>query len=86
MVGSGPSGETPRGDFCQPWRGQAAARLNRRATRPNAIRDRDINDKVDPASGTVRCRLRSMHLGASLFRSDAIGSDVCSVAMEWGTS
>jgi hypothetical protein len=38
VVGSGPSGGTPRSYFCQPWRGQPAARWNRRATRPNAIR------------------------------------------------
>src|SRR5437588_9845688 len=35
-----------------PWRGQAAARWNRRATRPNAIRVSVINDRVDPVSGT----------------------------------
>ena len=51
--GSGPSGGTPRGDFCQPWRGQADARLNCRATRPNAIRVSVINDRVDPASGVA---------------------------------
>jgi hypothetical protein len=47
-TGSGPSGGTPRGDFCQPWRGQPAARWNRRASRPNAIRVSAINDRVDP--------------------------------------
>ena len=36
----------------QPRRGQAAARLNRRATSPNAIRVSVINDRVDPVSGT----------------------------------
>src|SRR5262249_27473579 len=51
--GSGPSGATPKGDFCQPWRGQPAARWNRRATRPNAIRDSVINDSVDPVSATA---------------------------------
>jgi len=45
---------TARGDFCQPWCGQAAARLNRRAARPNAIRVSVINDRVDPVSGTPR--------------------------------
>ena len=50
--GSGSSSETARGDFCQPWRGQAAARWNRRATRPNAIKVSVINDRVDPASAT----------------------------------
>src|SRR5204863_6001486 len=52
MVGSGPSGGTPRGDFCQSWHGQAAARWNRRAATPNAIRVSVINDRVDPVSGT----------------------------------
>src|SRR5204862_6368448 len=51
--GSRPSGGTPRGDFSQPWRGQAAARLNCRAPTPNAIKDRDNNAKEDPASGTA---------------------------------
>src|SRR5215471_10720481 len=51
--GSGPSGGTPRGYFCQPWRGQAAARWDRRATRPNAVKDRNNNAKEDPASGAV---------------------------------
>src|SRR5207253_2363731 len=53
MVGSGPSGGTARGDFCQSWQGQAAARWNRRAATPNAIRVSVINDRVDPVSGTV---------------------------------
>jgi len=48
----GPSGRTARGDFCQSWRGQAAAHFNRRAARPNAARDRNNNAKVEPASGT----------------------------------
>src|SRR5205814_10650366 len=55
MVGSGPSGGTARGDFCQSWRGQAAARWNRRAAAPNAIRVSVINDRVDPVSGTALC-------------------------------
>jgi hypothetical protein len=46
--GSGPSIGTPRGDFCKPWRDQPAARLNRRAATPNAVKDRDNNAKEDP--------------------------------------
>jgi len=42
---------------CQPWRGQPAARWNRRATRPNAIRVSVINDKVDPVSGVLNTPL-----------------------------
>src|SRR5689334_3487468 len=34
-------------------RGQAAARLNRRAATPNAIRVSVINDRVNPVSGTA---------------------------------
>ena len=37
----------------QPRHGQAAARWNRRAATPNAIRVSVINDRVDPVSGTV---------------------------------
>lgn len=51
--GSGPRGGTARADFCQSWHGQAAARWNRRAATPNAIRVSVINDRVDPVSGTV---------------------------------
>ena len=47
--GSGPSSGTPRGDFCQPWRGQAAPRLNRRAATPSAIK---VNVRV-PACFTA---------------------------------
>ena len=44
----------PRGGFCQPWRGEPAARLNHRAARPSAIRVRVFNDK-----GRPRARRRS---------------------------
>ena len=53
-MASGPSSGTARGDFCQPWRGQAAARLNRRAATPNAVKDRDNNVTEDPTSGADR--------------------------------
>ena len=44
-----------------------AARLNRRATRPNAIRVSVINDWVDPESGTLRAHVP----GASKLRPDS---------------
>src|SRR6516165_2157415 len=58
-LGSGPGGGTPRGYFCQLWRGQPAARWDRRATRANAIRVSVINDRVDPASGTEALTLHT---------------------------
>ena len=45
--------ERQEATFCQPWRGQPAARWNRRATRPNAMSVSVINDRVDPPSGVA---------------------------------
>jgi hypothetical protein len=45
--------ERQESDFCQSWHGQAAARFNRRAPTPNAIRVSVINDRVDPVSATA---------------------------------
>src|SRR5678816_3409048 len=71
--GSGPGGGTPRGDFCQPWRGQPAARWNRRATRPNAIRVSVVNDRVDPVSGVAMPWIHTPGLSLLL----PMASDVC---------
>ena len=76
--GSGPSGGTPRGDFSR--RGQPAARLNRRAATPNAIRVSVINDRVDPVSGYGRPDLPNPRLvcddARSLFPAQSYVEDL----------